>query len=209
MTWESASTPASVGYLVLVELELDSGTVRAHDGVGTVTWGGHDWTGVGDFGAVSAITSGPDLSATGITLTLSGVPSDYRSDLLNAESRGAAVNIFHGFVAPGGGAWTHAPELAFAGIVSNSRLIDGADEGTPSVSVAVNVISAAAFARRLTVYRRSHAHQQSLFPGDLFFEFVTDVRTDIAGPSGPVMGVTPGDGWAPFSGNIGAIGQVN
>lgn len=180
MTWETAAAGPRVVYVVLAELELTSGVVRVHDGVGTLTWAGEEWLGLGDFGAVSAITSGGDLSATAISLTMSGVPSEYRSDLLNASSRGDPARLYHGFV-DDGGTWAHEPELAFEGAVDTSRLVDGTDDGEPSVSVTVNIVSAAAYARRFTLYRRSFAHQQTLYPGDRFYEFRTDLRNPVAG----------------------------
>lgn len=183
-SWEGATAGKSrVAYLVLVELQLASGTVRIHDGGGTIPWNGYDWIGVGEFGTISTITAGGDLTAQGVSLTLSGVPSDYRTDLLNATSRGADVNIYHGIVSEALGGFSVEPELVLAGFVDNAKLVDGADDGDPTVAITVNVITAAYYARRLTMYRRSYAHQQTLYDGDRFYEFRTDLRNPMPGAS--------------------------
>ncbi len=183
MSWESESSKQSVDYAVLVEVLLDV-PVRVHDGVGDLSWNSQAWVGVGHLGSISEITGGVDLDVGDIKLTMSGIPTDFRADLINLSARGKRVNIYHGFRDNAAGAWAHNPELAYAGFIANTELVDqiGADGGA-SVSIEVNVISALAYVRRLTIYRRSDAHQQDLYAGDLFYSFKADVSNPMATPT--------------------------
>ena len=82
----AVATALSAGHVVLVtfaKLEFPSGTIYVHNSIGTYTWGGQDWLGTGDFGEISQIEEGADVSPYKITLTLSG---------LDATVSGAALN---------------------------------------------------------------------------------------------------------------------
>lgn len=175
-TWAQASLPDHVRYTMLVELLLDSGALRMHSGAGYIAWNGVDWGGVGGFGNVSTISGGIDLESHEIELTLAGVPEAHREELMSALTRGDRVNIYHGFWDYDAGAWARPPELEFAGFISHPTLRDEAeDNATATVSITVLVLSAFAYARRRTIARRTSAHQQSLFAGDEFYAFKTDV----------------------------------
>ena len=61
--------------VTFAKLDFSSSTMYVHDSIGTFTWGGNDWLGVGDFGSVSTIEEGTDISPYSITLELSGLDS--------------------------------------------------------------------------------------------------------------------------------------
>ena len=63
-----------VRLVMFAQLEFDTATSRIHNSIGTYTWGGNDWLGVGDFDGVSSIEEGRDVSPYGVTLTLSPLP---------------------------------------------------------------------------------------------------------------------------------------
>lgn len=48
-----AAMAATFCPVVFVYLDWPGGAVRAHSSGGTITWGGHDWVGVGDFGSIT------------------------------------------------------------------------------------------------------------------------------------------------------------
>ena len=185
MTWDSASSGGHVAYVVLLEIALEE-PVYIHSGLGLLTWDSKDWLGVGSLGSIESIRGGVDMEAPDVEMTLSGVPSDYRAYLLNTIARGAVVTIRHGFHDEAAGTWSHEPELAYAGFIDTAELTDQiSEDGGASVSIKVGVISAASYARRQTISRRTDANQQDLYPGDKFFSFKTDMRIPVATASGP------------------------
>ena len=69
----TALSSQHVALVTFAELQFPSGTVYLHNSIGTYTWGGHDWLGVGDLGEISQIEEGADVSPYKITLSLSGL----------------------------------------------------------------------------------------------------------------------------------------
>lgn len=192
MSWESATAPQSVKQVILVELLLDT-PVRVHNGVGWKAWNEHNWGGVGQLGGISAITGGVDLNASDIQLILSGVLTTAREEILSEVARGARCNIYQGIADEVSGLWSFEPELIFSGFNDAPEIEEKLTEGGEAfLTITLPVLGAASYARRLQIWRRTDADQKSLYPGDKFFEFKTDLNVPIAAPigGGPVL---PGD----------------
>src|ERR1700722_3046038 len=71
----AALTAPTVSPVYLVAMQFTSGTKFMWTGVNNVTWGGNPYEGQGDLLGVSSITQNADLSAEGITISMSGIPS--------------------------------------------------------------------------------------------------------------------------------------
>jgi hypothetical protein len=84
---------SNVPYLVMVELDFVEGTVRLTNAGYNFVWNGHTWTGAGDLGSVSTIEEGTDLQMYGITLTLSGIPSQYIAECFGTGYSGRSAII--------------------------------------------------------------------------------------------------------------------
>jgi len=67
---------ASVEVGLLFEGEFASGWVRLWSGVGNLSWNGQTWSGVGTLLGISAIDETNEIRASGLTVSLSGIPSD-------------------------------------------------------------------------------------------------------------------------------------
>jgi hypothetical protein len=65
---------ANIQPFILAALTFKSGTVWVWSGVGSLTWGGNTYLGVGSLGTISAISEGTSVQADGMTVTLSGIP---------------------------------------------------------------------------------------------------------------------------------------
>lgn len=90
--------PVLFGYL-----DWPGAPVRAHSGVGAITWGGHVWNGVGTLGNIDIPAEAGEIAAVEAVLSLAGVPADldgYADDAI----RGRTVALYLGGVAgrPGG-----------------------------------------------------------------------------------------------------------
>lgn len=81
-----------------VSLNFDSGMQRLHDGVGTITWGGNSWFGVGDFGGVDLVEEGEQASPFAIRLRLSLLDATMAAEALTGDYHLRAVTLYIGFL---------------------------------------------------------------------------------------------------------------
>lgn len=79
-------------------LDFDSGTLYLHDGIGTYTWGGHDWVGLGDFGGVELIEEGEDATPYAVRLRLSGIDTAIAAEALGESYYLRDVALYVGFL---------------------------------------------------------------------------------------------------------------
>ena len=70
---QNTAESAFFNYVVFVELSFPSGTVRVHNSVGTLSFGGNDYEGVGAFGSISAMEETMDLVDNPVQIGLSSV----------------------------------------------------------------------------------------------------------------------------------------
>ena len=83
--------------VIFTELAWPSGTVRMWTGVGPKTWGGNEYVGVGNLAGCSPIQESSDGRANGITLSLSGIPSDLISAMFE-HVQGRSAKVWLGFL---------------------------------------------------------------------------------------------------------------
>lgn len=79
---------------IFVKFEFDSGDLRLWNDYYDFTFNGETYTGSGDLGSISEITEDTELSANGVELTLSGIPSDWISVALSEPYKGRTVTIW-------------------------------------------------------------------------------------------------------------------
>lgn len=89
---------ASLYILTLAKLEFDSGTVYVHDGVGTVTFGGNNYLGVGQYGSFDMVDENIDNVARGIKVTLSGIDTTLVPIAMDEVYQGRAATFYVGFL---------------------------------------------------------------------------------------------------------------
>lgn len=90
----AALTASALRPAIFVEATFATETLRMWSGVGSVSWNGHTWTGVGSFGGISIIEEGATVEARGITLTLSGIDSEVLADALQEIRIGLPVTVY-------------------------------------------------------------------------------------------------------------------
>lgn len=131
--WDSTTNAteaagASVVIAVLVDLDFASGHVRAHDGLGTLSHGGNDYYGVGQFGGIELDAEDQDVAARGARLTLSGIPGDLVPDVLTvADYQGRDCTIYLGMRHAVTDAWIDTPEVMWSGYMDFMDLETGSD----------------------------------------------------------------------------------
>jgi hypothetical protein len=154
--------------ILFAELDFPSATVRAHNGLGTITWGGHEWLGVGSFGTVTGVEEDSTLSKKTVVYTLSGIPNDMISLALNDYYQGRAAKVYLGFLDLTTGQLVDDPVL-----LDQGRLDVPETEEGESVTINITAESRVSQWERPRARRHTNADQQARFPGDRGLEFVS------------------------------------
>jgi len=158
--------------VLLVELGFTSGTTRAWSGLGTLTWNGQDWLGVGTLGQVSSVEETLEVRAAGASFELSGVPADLLTHVMTEPLQSRPVKLWLGFMDED---WVVVPEpvLIFRGLMDTVEIRDGG----PTATITLLAENRLRDLERLRVRNYTDADQQAAYPGDRGFEFVPALQT--------------------------------
>lgn len=162
----AAIDASNLALVVFVEMDFSSGFLRANNSGQNFDWNGYTWIGVGSLGSIDSVQEVSDLSAQGLSFSMSGVPTEYISNALGADYQGrscrlwfAALDSNHAVIADPIGPFNYRMDTmdielgqtATIKVQAESRLIDW---------------------ERADVSRYTNEEQQRLYPGDLGLEFV-------------------------------------
>lgn len=161
---------ASVEVGILFEGEFASGWVRLWSGIGNLSWNGYTWTGTGNLLAISGIDETVEVRAAGITVSLSGIPSDLLSAALGDARSGRVGRVYLAFFS--GGSIVADPILQFEGRLDVPAIEDGPETATISISYESELIDL----ERARERRYTPEDQQIDFPGDLGFDYVASLQ---------------------------------
>lgn len=169
---ESASEAGLVRPIMLVELDFPSGFVRVNSTDRTIALdpGGspsqaEDFLGVGRLGGVSTVSESSELQASGVKLSLSGIPPAHIAAAFE-RAQGRPGRIWLGFLDE-----TYRlvvdPVLVFSGLIDDTAIDLGA-----LAKVTLSVENRMIAWERPKVRRYTNEDQQQRFADDKFFEFV-------------------------------------
>ena len=159
---------------LLVAMQFASGSAYAWTGLGPLAWNGMTFQGVGDLGDISAISEDSTVEAKGITLNLSGIPSDIMTDVLTEVRVLGNVQIWFALFDVNG-VLIADPILSFQGKMDAPTLNDDGKTCTATIA-AENVL----VDLNRAVYRRyTNEDQQQDYPGDTGFQFVAGLQEQI------------------------------
>lgn len=194
----TASTAVQVEPVIFCYLDWPSAAVRLWTGTGPKTWDSQTWLGTGLMGAVSPIEESTDGSATGISLTLTGIPSDLVSTILNDDYQGRTATLWLGFLDSSGSVIAD-PVQIFSGKMDVASIDDEGETGTITLTVESELVDFLRSRER----RYTHEDQQIDYPGDLGFEFVSGLQDKSVswGKASPAPAVDMPEGGGPSSGN--------
>ena len=161
-----------VSLVTFVQLAFPSGTVYLHNSIGTYTFGGNDYLGVGDLGAISPLEEGADISPYQITLSLSGLDSTIAGAALTEDYYMHAVTVLLG-VLNADDALLAAPTVVFEGFMDQMNISVGADGGDVITLTAESEL--ARFDKASNI-KYTDIQLQSEFSGDLALEFMPDIE---------------------------------
>ena len=132
----SGFSDASLTAFLAVELAFDSGTLRLWNGYGDLTVASNTYTGSGDLMSVSAIEESGEISAKGLNLVLSGVPSSLLALALTENYQNRNVKVYVGTITSG----TVAAYEAFSGRMDVMTLQETGDSCTISLTAESRLI---------------------------------------------------------------------
>lgn len=157
--------------IILVEIEFTSGIDRAWTGIGDLSWDSKTWTGVGELLKISAVQESRTLGATGMTITLSGIPQA-RIDQVLAETRqGKPFNVWLGML-DSSDAVIADPYLIFGGFTDVSFIDEGAEEATVAITGENRLIDL----QRGSLRRYTSEDQALDFSSDQGFDHVANIQ---------------------------------
>lgn len=168
---QSAISATEVQPIILFEGLFSSGTVYIWSGYGDLSWNGNTYSGVGTLGAISNVSEASEISAKGITVSLSGIPSDLISLVLSDVRQGAPGKVNMGFL-NSSGVMIDDPILMFEGKLDVPSIQEGGDTSMITLSYESRLIDL----QRARESRYTNEEQQRAFPGDLGCEFIASLQ---------------------------------
>lgn len=150
-------------------LEFDEGTEYLHTGIGQITWGGNDWTGVGALGSVEPIEESAVLSPFAVRLTISGLATTFVTRTQNSDIYGRPMKVYVGFLSDGD--LVADPDIIWTGAMDTLTIKLGNEN-----FIALQAESELKFFESTNGVRFTDEDQQLRFPGDLGFEYLDDMQ---------------------------------
>lgn len=175
-TFLAALGPAGFNPVLLVWIDWPGAPVRAHTGVGNMSFAGETWTGVGGFGRVSIPGDAMGLASGAATVELVGIDGTL-DGYLNDNPRGAECEIWFGATTErAGNVLIGTPDRRFVGSVAS---FGGGWQSTPEGrmrNVTVEMRPGPS-QRSAAVLMHSNADQQAKFPGDTAGRHMENMKT--------------------------------
>lgn len=166
---QTESAKLSLTMVTMVDLDYSSGHVYAHDGVGPLTWGGHTYDGVGQYGGINVVTESLDVIARSVKLTLSGVDASLITHVMAEVSQGRAATIYLAFVDQATGALVDTPETIWAGKMDTHDV--EIDDGVAVITVNCE----SRLRREPRIARYTDQDEQLAYSGDVFFNLIYQI----------------------------------
>lgn len=154
--------------LFLVSCQFQNETIYVWTGVGSISWGGHTWIGVGALGSISTIAETLETQAQGITLSLSGIDNTLIADALTQTYGGGKAQVWLGFLLANG-SLVSDPIPAYLGDMDQTTI----DMSTDTTTISIAVENRLADLNRAQGGRYTDQCQRQISPTDSGFKFVS------------------------------------
>ena len=157
-------------YAVILEFS-GSAPTRLWSGIENKTLtdysGSATYTGVGSLGSISAISETTEVSARGIELTLSGIPSNYVSLALQNNYRGRTAAVY--LLLFNIDRSSYQQSMIFRGRMDQMIISEGETNSTITVKCESRLVDL----NRARETRYTDEYQKSIFPNDTGLEFMS------------------------------------
>jgi hypothetical protein len=156
-----------------VDLLFDDTPVYVWTGLGELTIEPKTYLGAGTLLSISEVGETKDVSARGVTVSISGIPSEYLALALQDPYQGRKCIVNLGFM----DSWespTASPDLMqiFSGYMDQMTIEEGPESSIITISVESRLIDL----ERARNRRYTSQNQKSRFPNDKAFEFVNSLQ---------------------------------
>lgn len=169
---EAATTAEVVVPVLLVEALFDSAPVRLWSGIGDLTWNGGAYTGAGALLGLGQVSETQELRATGLDVSVSGIPSELLSLALSEPYQGRIARVYLGVLNVTTGALLADPYQLFAGRMDTMNIAESGDTATIGMAIESRLIDL----ERSRERRFENEDQKIEFENDKFFEFVQSLQ---------------------------------
>jgi hypothetical protein len=163
---------AQLAPVLFVEMDFESGYVRAWTGTGPLQWDGKTWLGGGRLIGISQIEESSSIEATSVALTLSGVPPELVSVAYADFSQGRPVRIWLGVINVNSGGVISDPIQIFAGRMDTIADQDDAASSTINVTAESNLTDL----DRVRARYFTDQDQQRIFEGDRSLRYIPSMQ---------------------------------
>jgi hypothetical protein len=149
----------------MVYLDWPEGEIRVHSNVGTIAFGGHNWTGIGKFGGITAPEEVLGLAQQSATLQLIGAP-DEMDDYLDSPIRGRMGEIWFGVVTDrAGNVLIGSPFRAYVGYMDAMRDSIQAEDGGITRVISISLANGPSQRQSVSLFHTDEDQRRS-FPDD-------------------------------------------
>lgn len=169
--FEAALLEQNIRPALFFEGEFPSGSVHLWTGLGSVDWNGETWTGAGDLVGISDISESSSVVASGLTVTVSGVPVSLVSLVINDAQQGLPGKVYVGLLDENRNVIAD-PVESFVGRLDVPEITDGAETCTINISYESRLIDL----QKPREFRYTHESQKVFDASDRGFEFVTTIQ---------------------------------
>lgn len=165
----SAFSDTELTAFFAVDLVFDSGAAYLWNGIGDITIGSNTYTGSGSVIGISAVEEDAQISAKGITVTLSGITSTVISYALNENYQGRPLKLYVGTIASDG---TVSSYMIFSGLMDVMTIVEDGETCTIAIAAENRLIDL----ERARVRRYTSEDQKQLHSSDNGFDFVASIQ---------------------------------
>lgn len=157
---------------IMADLTFVTGTQYVWSGVGSLTYAGNTYTGVGTLGSIGTISEGVDVKANGTTVTLSGIDATLYGDCMNDIQLGASAKLRLALLSQG--AIIGTPQLIFSGLIDQPTVSEGGD----TISITLALETRMTNLQRPRMIRYSSADQRLRCPTDNSMQFIEQLNDE-------------------------------
>ena len=156
--------------IFLVHMVFDSSELNIWSGVGDLSFDSVTYTGLGDLLSISDIKETSDISATGISVSLSGVKTSLIAVAKDQDYQGRELTVRLGAFNESGSLIAD-PVIIFSGFMDTMTIAEAGVYSSITIAVENKLV---AF-ERAKIRRYTAEDQKIEYPADKGFEFVTSI----------------------------------
>jgi hypothetical protein len=169
---QAAITARVIQPAIFAQLTFKSETVNVWTGIGTITYNGVTWSGIGSLGSVGTITENTTVEAAATSVSLNGIDPALYADCMSDIVTGQPASIW---LACMSGSMVLGTILIFKGLID----IPTVSEDTEDISISLALESKLTNLQRANRKLWTAAEQQRLYPTDSGFNYVP-IMVDVA-----------------------------